>query len=369
MRITFVLPSHYVKPAGGPKIVYEYANRLARRGHLISVIHPQTMKIQIDRFEERCIVFIKYWLRKAGIKGGFNPSKWFAVDPAVNLLWVPLLAERFIPEADIIVATYWQTAEEVAAMTDRRGIKYYLIQHDERVFVNISKERVAKTWILPLNKIVVAKWLIDIVRGDANSIAYIPNGLNFDDFGIDVPIPQRRPHTVIMLYHPLSFKGSILGLQALDRVKKEIPGLSAVVFGVDRRPKEIPSWIDYYQNPKQKTLRSLYNNAAIYLGPSLYEGWGLTGSEAAQCGATLCMTDVGGHREFAIHKKTALLCPPGDPNALANNLKTLIKNNTMRIKLAEASQQYVKRFEWTNSINAIENLFKMSLLEYNNRLR
>lgn len=362
MRITFVLPAHSVKPAGGPKVVYEYANRLSRRGHTVTVVHPKLLVPQIDCIDKKAVNYLKYIARRAGLKGGYKPSQWFTVDPTIRLTWVPYLSERFIPDADIIVATYWQTAEIVAILPISKGIKYYFIQHDERVWDGVCKKSIEKTWELSLNKIVIAKWLIDVVRNNNNSsVIYISNGLNFIDFGVDVPIKQRKPQNVIMLYHKLTFKGTIIGIQAIERVKREIPNLSAVIFGVDNRPKEIPGWIEYYQNPNQKRLRSLYNNAAIYVGPSLCEGWGLTGSEAAQCGAALCMTDVGGHREYAIHGETALLCPPGDSLSLANNLMMLIKNDVMRIGLAEAAHQHVKRFDWDRSVDAIERTFHASL--------
>ena len=40
LRITFVLPFAGTYPCGGPKVVYEYANGLTRKGHLVTVVHP-----------------------------------------------------------------------------------------------------------------------------------------------------------------------------------------------------------------------------------------------------------------------------------------------------------------------------------------
>lgn len=40
MKITFVLVSSGQNPVGGFKIVYEYANCLAARGHNVTIIHP-----------------------------------------------------------------------------------------------------------------------------------------------------------------------------------------------------------------------------------------------------------------------------------------------------------------------------------------
>lgn len=41
MRITFILPDVTPIPNGGVKVVYEYANHLAARGHTVTVVHPR----------------------------------------------------------------------------------------------------------------------------------------------------------------------------------------------------------------------------------------------------------------------------------------------------------------------------------------
>src|SRR5687768_12298160 len=44
MRINFLLPFYPKLPIGGFKVHYEYANRLAERGHSVSVLHPCTVE-------------------------------------------------------------------------------------------------------------------------------------------------------------------------------------------------------------------------------------------------------------------------------------------------------------------------------------
>ena len=51
MRISFVLPCSGRYPIGGFRIVYEYANRLADRGHQVSIVHfaafPELMPTKV----------------------------------------------------------------------------------------------------------------------------------------------------------------------------------------------------------------------------------------------------------------------------------------------------------------------------------
>jgi hypothetical protein len=60
-----------------------------------------------------------------------------------------------VPDADIIIATWWETAEWVARLSARKGAKVYFIQHDER-FVHMPQDRVEKTWALPFYRITIA---------------------------------------------------------------------------------------------------------------------------------------------------------------------------------------------------------------------
>lgn len=361
MRITFILPFSGQKPVGGFKVVYEYASGLAQRGHTVTVVHPARLRIDETRPAQIAMGLVKYLARRAGVKGGYRPDPWFDLDPRVRAVWTPSLFERWIPEGDVVIATAWETAEWVAAYPASRGRKFHLIQHLETCMEGADPDRVMKTWKLPMKKIVIAKWLLEAAIGLGESAVYIPNGLDFQDFGLDAPIADRDPHHLIMLYHNQKWKGAADGMEAMRRAKKEAPPLSAVLFGVPGGPADLPDWIVYHQSPTQKQLRALYNHAAVYVGPSWVEGWGLTATEAMQCGAAACLTDNGGHREFAIDGETALLSPPKDPEAMAQNILRLVRDPDLRTGIATRGHAYVQRFTWERALDALESRLKQAL--------
>ena len=131
----------------------------------------------------------------------------------------------------------------------------------------------------------------------------------------------------VMFYHGADWKGSADGIRALQAVKTQVPELKATLFGVPSAPAGLPSWIRYEQTPSPERLRGLYNDSAVFLATSWTEGWGLPGCEALLCGCALAATDVGGHREYAVNSKTALLSPPKDPAALAKTSRGCCKMN------------------------------------------
>ena len=52
---------------------------------------------------------LRYVMRK--IDGRFTPQPWLRMDPRVSFICVPSLSERYVPDADVVIATAWQTAE------------------------------------------------------------------------------------------------------------------------------------------------------------------------------------------------------------------------------------------------------------------
>lgn len=349
MKITFILPGSSRFPVGGYKVVYEYANHLTDRGHTVTVVHPALLDETVQWLEKRYHQ-ARYVLW--GATGRFGPTSWFQVRPGVKLSWVPSLREVNIPDADVVIATGWPTAEYVARYLPDKGAKFYLLQHYETWWG--PEARVKATWQLPLHKIVIARWLRKIAADLGEAATYIPNGLNFQAFGCDVPIMQRRRPHVVMLYHNYEWKGSQDGLRTLELVRQAIPGLTATLFGVSHQPHKLPAWATYVRNPQQAKLRQLYNNATVFLAPSWAEGWPLPPAEAMISGAALVCTDIGGHLEYAVHERNALLAPARAPEALSSVLIRMLSDDTLRQSLASTARIDIGRFTWSSAVDQFE---------------
>ena len=354
MKISFLLPFSGHQPVGGFKVAYEYANGLARRGHEVTVLHAPMLRLgerSPGRLARQSLVYAG---KALGLAGGYRPERWFRVDPRVRLAWKPSLHQRWVDPADALVATSWETAEWAARYPGDRGSKFYLIQHQESTFPGADPQRAMATWKLPFQKIVIARWLAQIAAGLGESSIYLPNGLDFASFDLDLPVERRDPLRLVMLYHHLAWKGSRDGLEAILRVKRQIPELKLTLFGLPERPADLPQWIDYLKNPPQVELRRVYNEAAIFVGPSWAEGWPLPPAEAAQCGAALCLTDIGGHREYGLDGVTALLSQPKDPAALAGNIERLALDSAKRIGLALEGHRFIRQFTWERAVTVME---------------
>jgi glycosyltransferase involved in cell wall biosynthesis len=347
--INFILPGPSPYPVGGTKVVYEYANQLTKRGYQVQIIHPASMRD--DTIVWKNIADIPHFISRYFNKS-FAPNSWFPLDPRVRTLWCLSLEEKYVPPADVVIATGWQTANHVAGYGLDKGKKFYLIQHQE-IWAG-SHQKVMDTWKFPLHKLVIAKWLGQIATELGESSSYVPNGLDFNAFGVDLAPEDRQAHSVFMLFHDQQWKGSNDGIKALELAKNAFPELTATLFGIPNRPTHLPSWINYVQNPAQSELRALYNNHAIFVSPSWAEGWGLPPCEAMMSGAALVATSIGGHLEYAHHEKTALLCEVKNPLALAEALKQLLADPHKRILLAKNGHAHIQQFTWEAATDRLE---------------
>jgi len=355
MRITFVLPGWSIdKPVGGFKVVYEYANRLSERGHQVNVVHP--LLPEEASFKQK---MKKYALQIAKHLLGSSKVKWFSVSPKVRMLIVDSLKEETIPKGDVIIATAWQTAEWVARYSPAKGEKFYLVM-DFDPWLG-PKDRLEATWRAPLKKVAISRWLYEkVVKAGGDSVSVVSIGIDHRRFRLLNDI-GTRPKRIAMLYSSVSYKASGDGLLALEISKAQYPHLEAILFGPNFPPGQVPSWITHKKNVSEATLVQIYNQTGIYLCSSLAEGFALPPAEAMACGCAVVSTDCGGIREYAEHEVNALLSPPKDPQALAQNILRLLEDDDLRVRIAKAGYEKIQKFTWENAVNQLEHILSHSL--------
>ena len=357
MRVNFLLGSFPRNPSGGALVVYQYANGLAQLGHEVTITYARRM----PTWESFRGTTLSQRVRGAarGVLDAFSDCRpdWFELDVRVRVESLPEYDANRLVNADVVVATFWPTAEFASGLPAGKGKPIYLIQHLEDWAG--PRERVLDTWRLPMTKVTVARWLYreGLRMGLSSSeLAYVPNAVEHDVFHQASPIETRRPHVAFM-YSRATWKGAADAIAALESARAEMPTLKATSYGVWRRPDELPEWIDYVRAPSREQLvTGILNKASIFLCSSWSEGWGLPGAEASACGCALVSTDNGGVRDYAVQGTTALLSEPKDVSALASNVISLLKDDARRVEIAQAGRKNVLDFHWERSIASFEHV-------------
>jgi len=346
LRINLLLPFPVTKPVGGAKVMYEYANRLARRGHKVTLLHP------IARPYKRSST--PGWLKRIlfALRGVARP-RWFHLHREVASKIIPSAEARHIPDADATVCTWW----EMAYMLDRwpavKGAKFNLIQ-DYEIWSG-HEDLVRQSYKLPLTHICISRQLQQMVGGiSGRDPFYLPNAVDNEKFHEIQRPEKRKSRSIIMLYSTEARKGTVFGLQALELLKTRFPDLRATLFGVVAA-QDLPEWIDFRRKPDD--LTGLYNQHAIFLTPSVAEGWALPPAEAMCCGCAVVCTDIGGHRDYGLHDQTALLVAPEKPEEMAAAAGRLMEDDSLRLRLAAQGGAYVRdKFNWERNTELLVDL-------------
>ncbi len=94
-------------------------------------------------------------------------------------------------------------------------------------------------------------------------------------------------------------------------------------------------------------LVRLYQRASLVVVPSLYEGFGLPATEAMACGTPVVASNAGALPEVMHTGGGGLLVAPGDPDALAKGIATLLEQPDASARIgAEARARIVAAYSW-----------------------
>lgn len=360
MRITFLLPKYFTAPIGGFKVPLEYANRLVARGHECTVVmpvfgcaHPGAQRIGRSA--------IKFGLQE--LIAGRGQIAWMDVDPKVRLR-TPVHGRPWsMPRGDVIVATSWRTASVAASCGRRAGIGTYLVQHYETWDCPAHPELIDNTWRLPLYKMVISQWLYDkaVAFGEADRTSYTPNGIDLDALNCFAPIDSRPNNRIGMLVHPAAWKGTDIGLRALEIAQAEVGDLDVELYGASAAELAVPSWMTMRGQLHDHELPDYFNSLALFVHPSLTEGWGLPPAEAMACGVAVVAADNHGVLDYARDEENALVVPRGSAQALADAIIRLVRSSHERERLAKAGVQTMQAYGLDSAADRFERALLRSL--------
>ncbi|MEI6788117.1 MAG: glycosyltransferase family 1 protein [bacterium] len=103
-------------------------------------------------------------------------------------------------------------------------------------------------------------------------------------------------------------------------------------------------------------LTLLYNMAALFVFPSLYEGFGLPPLEAMACGTPVVISDRGALPEIA--GPAAITTDALATDRLAVAMETVLTDDEVRTDLIARGLNHVRKFSWANVAAATEVVYE-----------
>ena len=288
MRITFL--TALADCSGGSLVIAEHARRLHQRGHQVTIVSRWPRKLG---WKAR----IREFARGNGWHTHEEPlaSHYDALEVPQQRLpahVVPTAAD--LPDADVLIATWFETVAWALAMPRSKGRVLHFVQGYE-AFGPFTKEAVERALRAPIPKISVSHWLTDILTGlGATAVTTVPNSVDLARFTLPPRIRQPGP-TLGFVYSHEAIKGGDVLATAIARVRTELPALRVVGFGLRTPLAEHAALRDceFTVQPAQADIPALYASADVWLVASRLEGFGLPLLEALACGTPVVSTRVG----------------------------------------------------------------------------
>lgn len=317
MRITFVLPT--VNMSGGIKVAAIHAQALSRMGHDVLLISPPARQPGI---RERL---------RALRRGRVSWRAPAMASPLDNTGLAHVTLERWrpvgdadVPDADAVVATWWETAEWVGALDARKGAKVYFVQGHE-VFPHLPIERCTATYRLPMHKIVVAQWLQKLMaeRYEDTEVDIVPNSVDRKLFHA-APRGRQPAPTAGFLYSSAPIKGFDVLCESITLLRKSVPDLKLLSFGAEAATRTLPANTKYVQLPGSAQIRDLYAQCDVWVGASRSEGFNLTALESMACRTPVVATRTGWPAESVRDAWNGYLAEIDDSAALAAGVQAVL---------------------------------------------
>ena len=194
----------------------------------------------------------------------------------------PIVADD-LPDADVVIATWWETAEWVAALPPDKGRKAYFIQHYE-AHPGQDSSRVDATLA------------ITDVQDHHRALArrHRPQPVCRQRIFSSCPTQWTSSSStrrlaannwfqpVGVMYSIVPFKGCDISLKAFELAKQNVPNLKLVSFGNRTITKDLPlpQGSNFTMQPAQDQIKNIYARCDAWLVGSRSEGFGLPILEA-----------------------------------------------------------------------------------------
>lgn len=313
---------------GGVKVTLEQANLLADRGWDVTVVSPGKRPD---------------WME---LRAQFRQTS--SLEPGE------------IPEAEILVATFWTTLVKARAVQKERGGE---VLHFCQGFEGSNSHNVAdhpaihEAYAEPVPAITVAPHLARLLEklfAKPARVVTQPLGKDFRPkwrFG-----PAKEPRILVVAPYEFYIKGVPTALEAIQilrqrKVAAKCIRLSQWPLSAEEKAQLEPDEFHHLLPPK--AVPALLQGCDLLLAPSgPQEGFGLPALEAMACGLPVIASDIPAYQDFA--RPAALLAPCGDAKAFADAAESLLRHPAAWRKQRRLGLEIARKYRPERCAEALE---------------
>lgn len=194
---------------------------------------------------------------------------------------------------------------------------------------------------------------IGIPLSETNRSRFVESSLDTVRFGAVARMYPQKGHSIL--------------LKAFAAVSESMNGAQLLLFGSGPLESKLRRMVERLGLTERVKFcgqianpDTIYEQIDVLVVPSLSEGAGVVLLEAMLRGIPIIASNVGGIGEI-VNDQCAMLVPPGDAKALAKTMLVLTENVDLRSRMAIATQERIRRFDFENTATRHELLYQQVL--------
>jgi glycosyltransferase involved in cell wall biosynthesis len=172
------------------------------------------------------------------------------------------------------------------------------------------------------------------------------------------PVFKHENEKNIRVEHELLFIGRLIwrkGIQfiidAMPEILKAYPDTKLVILGNGEqkkslqervKKKNLENSVEFLERVSEEKLIQVYQEANVYLQPSLYEPLGMAIFEALLMGKIVIATNVGGTPELIVHNENGILIKPASSAEIAKAVIKVFSNPQLQEKIRRNAKENAK---------------------------
>lgn len=336
-RVNFILPGR--NASGGVRVTARMAMLLRTRGVDCRVLYRQSTRPR--------------WYRRILDKSSQSVD-WLA-ELGEHAIAYMNLSKDFDLSNEIVIAVGSHTVAEVRRLESPAFKLKYCHGFSEHL-ETLNED----AWSCSMPAIAVSETLLSKLNemGTKNILGVVPNGIELEDYGVDVDFASPARNAVGTVYNANPKKDPRSIIQVCDLLKREL-GFRVVAFGAQRKPSTL-SCDQYVRCASPRQARSIYNECRVWFVASRSEGFCLPIVEAMACGAAIVSTDHDTVRGLIGPGINGDLVPVGDAGALANAIVRLHRDHRRACQYSRAGRETAEHFSWQRAVDQMINVLQLA---------
>ena len=195
----------------------------------------------------------------------------------------------------------------------------------------------------------------------------VPNGVDVDA-APSGPKPRTDHLRALFIGRPDERKGLPVLLRAFSALVDHVPAKLTVI-GADPADvkrilahPELEEHLDLRGRVSNEELWNQLHDADVLVAPSLSgESFGMILTEAFAAGTPVIASEIAGYSDVVTHNHDGVLVPPGDPQALAEELQRAHHEPERLARMGEAARESAQRYAWSNVADQVLDVYERAI--------